>query len=34
MELWIRSQDKKSLTKVSNLSLQEISTYVYEMPLD
>ena len=24
MELWIRSQDKNSLTKVSNLSLQEI----------
>ena len=24
MELWVRSQDKESLTKVSNLSLQEI----------
>lgn len=24
MELWIRSQDKLSLTKVSNLALQEI----------
>ena len=24
MELWIRSQDKESLTKVSNISLKEI----------